>query len=465
MKRFFLAFLLLALLPVLAHGAIVTRYFSVGLPTSGSLSLVYVVTANTITRAAGSFVTDGFVNGDTISIQGTASNNGVFTIASVSALVITTNEALANETVTSIINKGDGSSWALRTNLFAGGTWSGRIILFAFNASDSLKCFIGPGTYTTTLQLQSSTFTTAPTIANALFFVGCDSSGNQLAIPDANWVSCQPAWDTSTLPALTSATDSAMLNLAHLYLTLIKITLSNRTGAAVSLANAMEWCYVENSTASTSAIGVNSVTRAYGSIFRCTGSSYNSVMQSASGGMINNCRIEGVTGASGNRRGIDLSGNNQNLSQCTIVNNGGPGLISTSSGTSQRFVVQRCVIANNGGAGAQANSTASQVDFYDFSNSAITGNGGYGIDGNSAAGRVLVVNSRFRDNTSGDMTGMGNYPTDLPGVYTTDSDDASEYVSAGANGDFTIKKTATIWGMGFGVAEQAAGGGQTSSSR
>ncbi len=65
--------------------------------------------------------------------------------------------------------------------------------------------------------------------------------------------------------------------------------------------------------------------------------------------------------------------------------------------------------------------------------------------------------NRLRDNgTSGNFTGTGNWPTTENSVnYTTDSDDATELVNV-AGGDYRIKNTATIWGMGFGVSEQPA---------
>lgn len=48
---------------------------------------------DTITRSAGSWISDGFVVGDTVVITGTASNNGSFVIASLSATVITLGSA------------------------------------------------------------------------------------------------------------------------------------------------------------------------------------------------------------------------------------------------------------------------------------------------------------------------------------------------------------------------------------
>jgi hypothetical protein len=74
---------------------------------------------DTITRAAGSFVTNGFVAGQQITVSGTVSNNGTYTLATVAALTLTLvpSDALTNETATSTIvavaNPGNGGNGGL----------------------------------------------------------------------------------------------------------------------------------------------------------------------------------------------------------------------------------------------------------------------------------------------------------------------------------------------------------------
>lgn len=75
---------------------------------TGAVSFTYnenSPSADTITRGAGSFITDGFVEGMKIDVTGTASNDGTYTIASVAALTLTLddNDDLAAETVSSTI--------------------------------------------------------------------------------------------------------------------------------------------------------------------------------------------------------------------------------------------------------------------------------------------------------------------------------------------------------------------------
>jgi hypothetical protein len=240
---------------------------------------------------------------------------------------------------------------------------------------------------------------------------------------------------------------------------MLSFTASGRNGAVVTDV-ALSWCQVTNSTANTSANAVAMTTvqdKIYGCVLKCSGSSYSAVVAlNVNNTELTNTRVEGVAGSSGNRQGINItsSANNGILTLSTIVNCGGAGLLNSSVGTGQTWRVYRCTIANNASDGLQSNSTASQTDYYRVEQCMITGNGGFGINPNSDAGRFLIEGNRLRDNTSGNYGSAGNYPTDLNN-YTTDSDDATEYVSTGANGDFQIKNTAAIWGQGYGAGEQA----------
>jgi hypothetical protein len=213
-----------------------------------------------------------------------------------------------------------------------------------------------------------------------------------------------------------------------------------------------------NSTANTSAQGATSL-RLTNCVVKCTGASYDAIVQiSSSVQPLYNVRIEGVAGSSGDRRGLEsTAGVVVTGTLLTVVNCGGAGVINSSSSTAASMRLFRSVIANNAGDGIIANSTASQTDNYEVSDCMITGNGVYGFNGNSDAARALIRHSRFRDNTSGNITAIGNYPTDL-GNYTTDSDDATEYVSVGS-GDFRIKAGSAIHGQGYGVADEPSAGG------
>jgi hypothetical protein len=73
---------------------------------SGSLAVVFDAATKTITRAAGSFVTDGFVVGNRITTDA-ALNPGPFIITDVSALIITVGETVLDESVTKTITAND----------------------------------------------------------------------------------------------------------------------------------------------------------------------------------------------------------------------------------------------------------------------------------------------------------------------------------------------------------------------
>jgi hypothetical protein len=70
-----------------------------GAVTSGTIGLDYDAATRTITRASGSFVTDGFVTGRTITVTKSTRNNGTYTLTNVTALVLTVTENLVDETV------------------------------------------------------------------------------------------------------------------------------------------------------------------------------------------------------------------------------------------------------------------------------------------------------------------------------------------------------------------------------
>jgi hypothetical protein len=357
----------------------------------------------------------------------------------------------------------NGTTWADRAALFSAGNWSTIITGHDFSA-DSLVAYVGPGSYTCSQALTTTTITTDPTVATPFIARACDSSGVAVNPPDPHWESSKPAWDDSTCPVIATTTNIATLTLPFTVFHMIKLTASGRQGAVVSAAagvnTLLSWCVIEQNTSHTSAQAVNSGVRAIGCVFKCTQSAYDSIYQDAQAEDVYNCRIEGVTGATGNRYGISVGGSTCRLNRVTVVNCGGGGVVFTSASTGVVLRAFRCTIANNGGAGILLPSTASQLVMMHILNCMITGNGTYGIDAQSGA-RVTAMNNRLRDNATANFNGFGNYPTDLNN-YTTDSDDATEYVSTGANGDFRIKNTATnVWQKGYGAGEEApaAGGG------
>jgi len=74
--------------------------------TTGSLSVVFDSTTKTITRTAGSFITDGFVVGNKFTTT-SGTNDGPFTITVITALVLTVSEAVSTETISCVITAQD----------------------------------------------------------------------------------------------------------------------------------------------------------------------------------------------------------------------------------------------------------------------------------------------------------------------------------------------------------------------
>lgn len=347
----------------------------------------------------------------------------------------------------------NGTSWADRAALFSAGNWSTVITGFAFNGSDSLKALIGPGNYTCSQALATGLFANPPTVANPLVLAGCDSSGVLLALPDPDWTSNQPAWSDASLPSINTTTNIATISLANTLPYLIKFTASARSGSVIG-SGVLSWCVVINSNSNVSSVGIG--VNAYGCVVKCTGAIYSGIASGST--LLVRTRLEGVTGSSGTRHGLVGSSASGTLVGVTMVNLGGDGLNVTSVSTGQTYKLLHCTIANVGGTGIKPNSTAAQTSNYEAHNCLITGCGSFGIDAQSEA-NFLATSNRLRDNASGNFNGFDNYPTDLNN-FTTDSDDATEYVDVGS-GDFRIRNTAAIWGQGYGPSDQPSTGAVT----
>lgn len=352
----------------------------------------------------------------------------------------------------------DGTSHANRAQFVNAGTYSAVITGFNFSGSDSLECLLEPGTYTVTAAIASGLFANPPTVANPLFIHGADASGNKLDPSNPNWTSAEVVdWD-SGLPVLAATTNMAHLSLATCYFRLIKLTSSGRTGGSVVTAGRLDWIVIENSTSNTGTAGCSGLTRGDNIAVVMSGTAYDFGFSAAGDHRLHNIRAEGnLSASSGNRRGATRTGASVAtwFSDICIFNHVGDGFIDLSTGTGATMAIDNIVVANCTGNGIKLNATASQTNITSIHNAIVTGCGAWGLDGQNA--NTWLCNARFRDNTSGNITGVTNYPTDNY-VYTTDSDDASEYVDA-TNKNFLIKNTATIWGRGLGVGDQAASSG------
>ncbi len=343
----------------------------------------------------------------------------------------------------------DGTSWANRAELLPSGNWSTIITAFDFvSGSDSLKCLIEGGlSYACSQSLATGLFANLPSGPNHLFMIGCDSSGALLPVPDPRWTPDMPAWPDTTLPVIAATTNIITCALPNTIWYLVKIT-STATQSAIATQGMFNWCVIENSLANS--LSIATAAPGYGCVFKCTGSIYSTVCNVGTWAF-QRCRIEGVTGASGARSGATYSGGNSIIGGCAIVGVGGNGLHASSTSTTQTTRISGMTIANVGGHGIRFGTPASHIVSGSIDGCLITGCGSYGIELQTVI-NMVVTNTRLRDNTSGNINGMRNFPVDM-GLETTDSDDATEYVNATA-GDYRIKYGAQIWGKGYGVSDQ-----------
>jgi hypothetical protein len=349
---------------------------------------------------------------------------------------------------TSSAGAADGTTWADRAVLFNGSNqWSTIITGFDFSGSDSLQCLIGPGNYACAQSLSGSLFSNPPTLANPIFLTGCDSSGVLLAIPDPNWTSAEPAWDDSTLPIISTAVDILTLSFASAntcYVYLLKFTATVNSTLVINTAT-LTWCVVTSSSPGNNVRCALLSNLTVGCVFTITSNSYLAVLQSPAD--LINCRVEGNPAASDDAHGVIYTGSVGRITRSTIVNNAGSAIYDFFDSSSS-YYLQRCVLANNNGYGARTHGGS--IDAHSLM---VTGNGAYGLYG-VAGGRFVIDHNRLRDNTSGNTTGFGNYP--LLNDDTSAGSDGAEYVSAGANGDFRIKNTSTLWDKGYGVTDEPA---------
>ena len=125
--------------PTIVKGSVLTaaaartfKFDGISLTASGGRTLQWAAAGKTITASSGSFLTDLYVVGDKIIVTGTTSNNGTFTLTSVTATVLTVSETLVNEgplsaTATIKINK-----------ITAAGTTVGNFIENGFQVGDKI---------------------------------------------------------------------------------------------------------------------------------------------------------------------------------------------------------------------------------------------------------------------------------------------------------------------------------------
>jgi hypothetical protein len=356
---------------------------------------------------------------------------------------------------TTAAGAGDGTTWADRAALFSSGNWSSVITGFNFSGSDSLECRIEGGlTYTCSQAMASSLFANPPSHANLIFFHGCDSSGALLDPPDPDWVSSQPPFSTSTLPTIATTGGNQTSTLSNAFWRLISFTASGQLYSPALANGNFNWIGLSKGGNFTDNAGISSPTLLTNSFITFTGNAFDYGISLPI--KVNNVRINGSAAtSSGNRVGLTTPTAGHIVSRFTVIGCAGGGIFAAAGSATRSSYYSQCLVVNCSTYGIRCNGTASQTVWHTITNCYVSGTAsGHGIDANGA--RVIASNNRLRDNTSGNFTGMGNYPESYN--YITDSDDATEFVNA-AGGDYRIKNTAAIWGKGYGPGDEPAAGG------
>lgn len=359
----------------------------------------------------------------------------------------------------------DGTTWADRKAFIVAGAINTQISAWDFT-TDSLVAMVGPGTHTLTTGIATFTGTTTPTFKIPCIFLACDSSGVQWEPPDPNWLSSQPAWDDTNMPVIATTTNISTINNTAVFLRGFKITASGATTSIMIRDRiGIDWCIVENSSSNASAIAIGTSSTALSDTNVCvtmTGSIY-SAAYGTTANVTDNIRVVGnASASSGLRGGIYVSlGAGYTIIRATVFNHVGIGVQHASTSAAGQLRLVNCVIADNDGDAIKVDSTSTGLSVL-LEECMVTTNGGYGVN-SAGTGSGIVMKSRFRNNTSGDITGLDNWPVTLSNI-TTAGSDADEYVDA-SGGDYRIKNTSTYWGKGLGAGDEAlAAGGRAGRS-
>lgn len=91
---------------------------------TGTPALTFAATGNTITRASGSWLADGFLVGDVATVAGTSNNNGSKPITGVTATVLTFASGIVNEgPITAAVTGSEGLTFAATSITRSSGSW------------------------------------------------------------------------------------------------------------------------------------------------------------------------------------------------------------------------------------------------------------------------------------------------------------------------------------------------------
>jgi hypothetical protein len=150
-----------------------------------------------------------------------------------------------------------------------------------------------------------------------------------------------------------------------------------------------------------------------------------------------------VSGGGGN--GIELANNATSIVHNTVYDSAIG--IRTLNTTARAEILSNTIVNCTGDGIDIVTATTAQIR---ITGNHITGCGGYGIDFNTSTCPKILINNRFRDNTSGNVNGGGDYETATSILnQTADDTDALDFTDHTTD-DYSLKSTAAGYHTGLG---------------
>ena len=204
-----------------------------------------------------------------------------------------------------------------------------------------------------------------------------------------------------------------------------------------------------------SEVMIASATNYHTCVFEATTKNFDRVLDVRGNSRIDNCRIigGGTSSGSGDGDGLTTTTQTAQIRDCVITNCHGKGVHMTSTSAKTTINVSNCTIVNNGGDGIDTDQDVAMSGTVTPNGEAniIFGNGGAGLradalDDRQGGFQLLAMG----DNSGGNFVDMDSYE-DMIDVITVTTADFVDY----ANLDYRIKRTSTLYKI-FGTRNMGA---------
>lgn len=242
------------------------------------------------------------------------------------------------------------------------------------------------------------------------------------------------ALDQSSMPTIAfGATFRFILSGGtHLVLEALKVTGSVANSLVIIGVDSLATnCVIENASTSASAIGIaanNATSEVIGNDVTLSNGVAGSIGISTTSVCCHN-RVKNAGGT-----GISIEATTKPCAHNTVFESG-IGISTTSTTTAYSLMNNTIVNCSGDGIDIVTSTTAIQTIIGNH----ITGCGGYGIDFNTSTCSKVLVNNRFRDNTSSNINGDGDWGLGTNQLnITSDDTDALDFTDQSAD-DYSLK--------------------------